>query len=300
MKVIIAGGAGFLGSRIAHELESNGHEPWSLTRRPPAQPREIGWDGFSVGAWREHLRDTDAIINATGYGLEHWPWSIKQKQRFRESRILPTVALVEAIKTSTSRPRAYLQISGINYYGARGEGVTDESFAPGNDYLAHLSVEWESASERLVGIGIRRVLARSAVVLDRRGGLLPLMALPVRLGIGGPLGDGRQAMPWIHIDDEVRAIRFLLEREEAGGPFNLIAPTTTSNALFMSSLASGLRRPCWLPIPAFMLRAALGEMSTLVVDGRYSRPGRLLELGFEFKYSTIETALANILRSAAV
>jgi hypothetical protein len=137
-------------------------------------------------------------------------------------------------------------------------------------------------------------VARSAVVLDAHSGLFPLMSLPVRLGAGGPLGDGRQAVPWIHIEDQVRALRFLVENEKASGPFNLIAPDATSNAEFMRAVAKAIGRPYWFHTPSFALRAVLGGMSTLVLDGRYSQPKRLVELGFNFRYPTINSALADL------
>jgi uncharacterized protein (TIGR01777 family) len=144
---------------------------------------------------------------------------------------------------------------------------------------------------------MRRVVARTAVVLDAHGGLFPLMALPVKLWFGGRFGDGRQAVPWIHLKDQVAAVSFLLERQDAAGVFNLVAPQPTSNEQFMRAVARAVHRPYWFPTPAFLLRLALGEMSTLVLDGRYSIPSRLTQLGFRFAYPTIEGALSDLLHS---
>ena len=270
-----------MGSALARSLEEAGHAVWILTRQEPQQPRELRWDGHSVNGWSECLSEMDAVVNTTGHGLEHWPWTANQKRRFIQSRVLPALALASAIQESAKRPQVFVQISGINYYGAKGEGVADESSPAADDYLADLTVQWEGVTRRIERLGIRRVVARSAVVLDARRGLFPLMALPVRLGAGGPLGNGRQAVPWIHIDDQVRALRFLIENEKASGPFNLIAPEATSNAEFMRAVARALRRPYWFHTPGVALRVVLGEMSTLVLEGRYSQPKRLMELGFQ-------------------
>ena len=294
MRILIAGGTGFLGSSLARSLSGARHEVWILTRRTPQHANEIQWDGRSAGGWANRLAEIDAVVHVTGYGLEHWPWTAAQKRRFVESRVVPGALLASAIENSVRRPKVFIQTSGTNYYGLRGEGVADESSPPADDFLARLAVEWEAATRRIEQLGVRRVVARSAVVLAARGGLFPLMALPVRLMIGGPMGNGRQAMPWIHIDDEVAALQFLIVNERAAGAFNLIAPQATSNAQFMREVARALRRPYWFPTPAIALRAVLGEMSDLVLEGRYIRPKRLEELGFRFSYPTIDAALANL------
>src|ERR1700690_72796 len=193
----------------------------------------------------------DAVVNMTGYGLEHWPWTKSQKKHFHDSRVLPGHALVSAIKVSSHRPGTFLQISGINYYGAHGDTIANEWTSPASDYLAQLTVQWEAATQPVEELGVRYVVARSAVVLDANGGLFPLMALPVRLFVGGRLGSGDQAVPWIHIADQVGALRFLLENEQGRGVFNLISPTPTSNEEFMRAIASALHRPHWFPTPAF-------------------------------------------------
>jgi uncharacterized protein (TIGR01777 family) len=236
----------------------------------------------------------DAVVNLTGFGLEHWPWTKRQKGRFESSRVEPGRALVSAIEAATRRPRVFLQISGINHYGLRGEGVADETTPAAGDYLAQLTVKWEAATRPVEELGVHHVVARTAVTLAKKGGLFPLMALPVRLFFGGKLGDGTQAMPWIHLEDVVRGMSFLLQSEKSQGPYNLIAPAATSNAEFMRKVASSLHRPFWFHVPKFLLRLVLGEMSVLITEGRYSRPGRLLEEGFVFNYPTIEKALDDI------
>ena len=238
----------------------------------------------------------DAVVNLTGYGLEHWPWTKRQKQRFIDSRVIPGRALAAAVEEASRRPSVFLQISGINRYGLRNEGIADESTPPAADFPAQLTVVWEDATRSIEELGVRRVIARTAVVLSKRGGLFPLMALPVKIFFGGNFGDRTQATPWIHIDDQVNAIKFLLQNKNAHGPFNFIAPIPTSNADFMRTVARELHRPYWFHLPTFLLRIPLGEMSVMITEGSYSQPKRLLELGYKFQFPTLESAVKDIFK----
>jgi len=295
MKVLIAGGSGFLGSALRNSLVKDNHVVFVLTRRASKNSHEIHWDGKTVSGWGQVMNDMDAVVNLTGYGLEHWPWTKRQKKRFWDSRVVPGRALVSAIQNAARRPRVFLQTSGINRYGLRGAGIADESTPPAADFLAQLTVPWEDATQPLEELGIRRVIARNAVVLARRDGLFPLMTLAPRLFFGGTFGDGQQAMPWIHLVDQTNAMRFLLEQENARGPFNLISPQPTSNAEFMRAISRSLNRPYWFHIPKFLLQLVLGEMSNLLTEGRYSQPKRLIELGFRFEYENLEHAMDDLL-----
>jgi len=295
MKVLIAGGSGFLGRALRTSLVKDNHVVLVLTRRASKNPNEIHWDGKTVNGWGQVVNDMDAVVNLTGYGLEHWPWTRRQKKRFLDSRVIPGRALVSAIQNAARRPRVFLQTSGINRYGLRGAGMADESTPPANDFLGQLTIPWEEATKPLEELGIRRVIARNAVVLARTGGLFPLMTLAPRLFFGGKFGDGQQAMPWIHLADQTNAMRFLLEQENARGPFNLISPQPTSNAEFMRAVARSLHRPYWFHVPKFLLQLVLGEMSNLLTEGRYSQPKRLIELGFRFKFENLEHAIDDLL-----
>ena len=294
MNVLIAGGSGFLGSALAKSLEQDGHKVFILTRRRPDRPNQIQWDGRTTTGWGSRVNEMDAVVNLTGYGLEHWPWTKRQKQKFIDSRVIPGLALASAIKEVSRRPGIFVQTSGINRYGLRNDGIADESTPPADDFLAQLTVGWEEATQSVEELGVRRVIVRTAPVLARRGGLFPLMALPVRLFFGGRFGDGTQASPWIHLDDQVNAMKFLLENENAHGPFNFVAPTPTSNADFMRAIAKELKRPYWFHLPSFLLRIPLGEMSVLLTEGVYSQPKRLLELGYKFRFPTFESAARDI------
>jgi len=295
MKVLIAGGAGFLGTALTKSLINDHHEVLVLTRHTPKRPNQFQWDGATTSGWGHLIHEVDAVLNLTGFGLEHWPWTKRQKQKFIDSRVVPGRALVSAIQNASRRPKVFLQISGINHYGLRGESVADESTPPANDFLAQLTVQWEEATQPVEELGVRRIVTRTAVVLARRGGLLPLMALPGRLFFGGRFGFGEQATPWIHLADQVRANRFLLESENAHGPYNLISPELTSNAEFMHMIAKVLQRPYWFHLPASLLRIPLGEMSVLLTEGRFAQPKRLIELGFEFRFGKLEHAMEDLL-----
>lgn len=285
-----------MGSAFANKLRSAGHQVWILTRRISKAQNEICWDGQTINGWGERISEMDAVVNMTGYSLNHWPWTQSRKQHFLDSRIYPGRALVSAIRHSARRPQIFLQISGINYYGASGPAIAEESTPPGKDFLAQLSIRWENATQPVEELGLRRIVARSSVVLDAHGGMFPLMALPIRLFIGGRLGGGDQAVPWIHLADQIAALSYLLESDQASGVFNLVSPTPTSNEEFMRAIAGAMHRPFWFPTPAYLLRAVLGEMSTLVIDGRYSRPKRLLEMGYHFLFPTINAAIQDLVK----
>lgn len=295
MKVLIAGGSGFLGTALINSLKHDNHQVITLTRRTPQNSDQTQWDGKTIDGWGYLVNEMDAIIHLTGFGLEHWPWTIKQKQKFIDSRVIPGLALASAIQNASRPPRVFLQSSGINRYGLRGEGMADESTPPGEGFLAQMTIPWEAVTEPIEALGVRRVIIRNAVVLARRGGLFPLMALPTRLFFGGRFGSGKQAVPWIHLSDHISAVRFLLANEKAQGAYNLVSLAPTSNAEFMRTLAKVLHRPYWFHVPAFLLKLILGEMSDLLTKGRYSQPKRLIELGFQFRFGNLETAMEDLL-----
>lgn len=295
MKVLIAGGSGFLGTALKKSLLKAKHDVFVLTRAAPKNPYEIQWDGKTTSGWGSMINEIDGVVNLTGFGLDHWPWTQPQKQRFVESRVTPGLALVSAIQNASHRPRVFLQASGINRYGLHGEGIADESTPAAGDFLGQLTVQWEDATQPVEELGLRRVIARNAVVLSRRAGLFPLMGLAPRFFLGGKFGDGKQAMPWIHIADQTNAMHFLLENENAAGPFNLISPELTSGAQFMRAVCKALHRPYWFHLPRFLLRVLLGQMSVLLTEGRYSQPKRLIELGFRFQFGTLENAMEDLL-----
>jgi len=297
MKVLIAGGSGFIGRHLIKSLIADNHQVWVLSRNPNNTVKGaqmVAWDGKTPKGWGNLVNEMDAVVNLSGLSLYYWPWTKRKKQRFIDSRVQPGRALASAIEKAAHRPEVFIQFSGINHYGLHGEGIADETTPPGDDYLAQLTVTWEEATKSVEDVGVRHVVCRSAVVLARDAILLWLMAFPVRLFIGGPFGGGEQAMPWIHIDDHVGATRYLMENTNARGPYNLIAPQMTSNAEFMQTLAKVLGRPYWFPYPKFLLHLALGEMSVMITDGRFSRPEHLFESGYNMHFPDLEEALRDI------
>jgi uncharacterized protein (TIGR01777 family) len=298
MHILIAGGSGMIGTALTKSFLADGHKVWVLTRNPqkvhlPEGGSAVGWNTMG---WVEAIGQMDAVVNLVGEPLSRWPWTRPQKQRFWDSRVQGGRALAQAIQAASYRPKVFIQASGVNYYGPQGLEPVTEADPAGQDFLARLCREWEASTEPIEKLGVRRVIIRSAIVLDVRAGILPIMLLPVRLFAGGPLGDGRHGLAWIHLADEVRAIRFLLETPQACGAYNLTAPSLVSSAEFYRTAARVLGRPYWLPAPAFVLRLALGEMATLVLDGAYLHPARLQELGFVFRYAGLEAALSELLK----
>jgi len=300
MRVLISGGTGLIGTQLTRSLHADGHEVWILSRRPqtarlPEGAHALGWDGRTGEGWGQIVDQVEAVVNLVGERLARWPWTRQFKQRIWDSRVEGGRALADAVRVAKKRPRVLVQASGVNYYGPHGPEILTEADPPGDDFLARLCLAWEGSTAAVEALGVRRVVVRSAIVLDRSDGILPIMMLPVRLFAGGPLGNGRQGLPWIHHDDEVAAIRFLLENGSAHGAFNLTAPQPISSADFIRRLAKAMRRPYWFQAPAFALRLLLGEMSALILAGEYLLPRRLLDLGFRFKFDSLADALGDLL-----
>jgi uncharacterized protein (TIGR01777 family) len=301
MRIIVAGGTGFIGTALTKSLLAEGHQVWILTRnlqtaRLVEGARGIGWDGRTTTGWKELVSQVDAIINLTGESLGSGPWTRVRKTWILSSRVESGKAISDAIRQANPRPKVLIQASAVGFYGPRGDEPVTEESTPGSGFLAEVCKVWEGSSQPVEELGVRRVVIRTGVVLSRDEGALQRMMLPFRLFAGGPLGNGRQGLPWIHPADEVAGIRFLLENEKTYGVFNLSAPEPLSNADFGHILAKVMRRPYWLPVPAFALRLYLGEMSNLVLEGQYMLPRRLRELGFRFQFETAEAALRDLLR----
>ncbi len=300
MKIIVTGGTGLIGQTLTKDLADHGNEVWVLSRHPgekdlPGGVRAAGWDAKTAQGWEELAGQADAIINLAGANIGARPWSNERKRIIRESRVNAGQAIVAAVRQG-AHPKVVLQIAGVGYYGVHGDEPLDERDAPGKDDLAHVAADWEESTRPVAEMGVRHVIMRAGVVLAPKGGVLAPFILQNRLFAGGPLGSGRQWISWIHIQDLIRAIHFYLEREDARGIFNTTSPNPVTNAEFERAVATAMRRPYWIPAPSFMLRLVLGEMSTLVLDGQRVLPKRLLEMGFQFEYPTLEAALADLLR----
>jgi len=300
-KIIVTGGSGMIGSALTTELTGAGYQVVVLSRRPdrvsglPDGARAVGWDAETVAGWGTEMEGARAVVNLAGAGIADGRWTPKRKRLLRLSRTCSTRAVVQAVQRAARRPEVLLQMSGIDYYGNHPEEtrITEET-PQGSGFLAELTRDWEETSRPVEEVGVRRCLLRTSMVLSDDGGALPRLALPFKLFVGGRAGDGRQWVSWIHLRDEVRAIRFLLEAEDARGPFNLCAPEPVTNRELSQTLAHVLGRPSVVPTPAFALRLALGEMADIILDGRRAVPYRLLKAGFAFEYETVREALEAI------
>lgn len=308
MRVIITGGTGFIGRRLAEELLADGHEVVALSRSPgrahdmPVGVRLERWDARTAEGWGQLADGALAIVNLAGENLggeSFLParWTPERKARIRDSRLNAGRAVVEAVSAAKSKPKVVIQSSGIGHYGSRSDKVLTESDPPGTDFLAKLTVDWEASTAPVAALGVRHASIRSGVVLSPDEGALKRLILPFKLFVGGPMGSGKQGFAWIHPADETAAIRFLIEREAASGPFNLVAPEATTYAQFGVALARVLGRPYWLPVPGFALRALAGEAASMVLEGQLASPGKLMDLGFRFRYPTAESALRELVGS---
>ena len=302
MCVIITGGTGLIGQALTQSLAADGHEVIVLSRNPdkvsglPKGVRAVKWDGRSAQGWGQLADGADAIVNLAGESIAAGRWSEARKQSILQSRVEAGRAVVDAVKAATRKPRVVVQSSAVGFYGPRGSEKIAEDASAGHDFLASVCRAWEASTAELESLGVRRVIIRTGVVLDKNGGALPQMMLPFKLFAGGPLGGGRQGFPWIHLADEVAAIRFLIDQPSASGVFNLSAPNPLSNAQFGRVLGKVLGRPSFMPTPGIAMKMMFGEMSTLLLDGQFEIPQRLQQLGFTFRFADAEAALRDVLK----
>lgn len=302
MRVVITGGTGLIGRPLAAALADAGHEVVVLSRNPERATglakgvQVVQWDGRTAEGWG-HLADgAGAIVNLAGESIAEGRWSDERKRRIRDSRVNAGKAVVQAVQAASRKPAVVVQASAVGYYGPRGPEIVTEDAPPGKDFLAQVCIDWEASTAPVEAMGVRRAIARTGIVLSTEGGALPRMLLPFKFFAGGKLGSGQQGFPWIHIADEVAALRFLMENPAASGPFNLAAPNPPTNAEFMRAVGEAMGRPAAMPTPAFALRAAFGEMATVLLDGQRAAPKRLLDLGFQFRFTDPVAALRDLLR----
>lgn len=299
MKVLIPGGSGLLGKALVPGLLAQGHQVWVLSRHPqagefPAEVQVVAWDGRTVGDWGLLAGEMDAIINLTGENIGASRWTAERKDKIRTSRIQAGQALVSALRGATGKPGVLIQASGIGAYGPGDDTVLDETAAFGNDFLASVTRDWEASTRQVKEFGIRQVVIRTGLVMLRSGGFMVPLLLPFKLFVGGPLGSGKQWWPWIHIQDYVQAVLFLMQKPDADGIYNLVNPDPCRMETFGKELARVIHRPFWFPTPAFGLKLLLGEMSTLVLDGQRAVPKRLLEYGYAYRYDQLHPALVDL------
>lgn len=295
MKVLISGGSGMVGSQLSPVLKSAGHELFYLVRRPSRRADEFAWDTVTGEVELQKLEaagEIHAFIHLAGENIANSRWSAAQKARIYNSRVGSTEKLCRALSSLSRPPSIYVGASAIGYYGNRGDEVLTEKSSAGTGFLAETCVAWENAASVVFNSNSRMSHLRFGVILSRSGGALKRMVPPFKAGLGGPLGTGRQWVSWIGIRDAVRAIHFVLEDEKAKGAFNVTAPEPVRNAEFSSELAQCLHRPAVFRTPAFVLRAAFGQMgSELLLGSARVIPGRLSSARFEFEEPTLRGAL---------
>jgi uncharacterized protein len=302
MRIIITGGTGLIGWALTRELNDGGHEVWVLSRNPQATGSMPGvnvvqWDGQTPAGWGHLVEDTGAIVNLAGANIGAGRWTAARKRAILTSRLQGGQAVLDAVQRAKKRPEVVLQACAIGYYGDTGEQVVTENNPPANDFLAQVCVAWEGTTRAVEDLGVRHVVTRTGLVISKKGGFMDPVLLQYRLFGGGPLGGGRQWWSWIHLADVIRAMRFLIENEQASGAYNLTAPVPLRMADFGRAVASVLHRPHLIPIPAFALKLVLGEMSQLVLGSQRILPERLQAAGFEFLHTQVRPALQNALKS---
>lgn len=295
MTIVIAGGSGFLGTKLCKRLASEGHRVLILSRRPSPGGDQIAWqpDG-NAGALPSHLEGVDAIVNLAGENIAEKRWTAARKDALTNSRILSTRTLVRAVAACKHPPGVFVSGSAIGYYGWHGDEAVTESTPAGSDFLARLCVEWEGEARAVKSGATRLVIVRSGLPLDREGGALAKMLPPFMMGVGATVASGDQFMPWIHVDDWTAMVSWLIQNDRAAGAFNATAPGPVTNRTFTQTLARVLHRPAILHAPAFALRLALGEMASMLVHGQRVLPAAAEQLGFRFTHRTLEPALESL------
>ncbi|WP_431800419.1 TIGR01777 family oxidoreductase [Halobacillus andaensis] len=299
MNIAITGGTGFVGQKLTRELIEEGHHVYILTRSPEKHhdtdhTTYIGWlmDGYSP--WLE-LPQIDAFVNLAGESLNSGRWTEDKKRSIMNSRIDATEGVLEIIEKSHVKPNVLVNASAVGFYGkSKTKTFTEETTEPGNDFLANVVAEWEKRASKAANLGVRTAFIRFGIILGEEGAL-PKMVIPYRLMAGGNLGTGEQWMSWVHVEDVVGLIKLAVKEKSIEGPLNGTAPHPKRNKDFGQTLGEVLNRPHWLPAPAFALKAALGDMSTLLLDGQSVVPKKATEYGYAFKYPELKPALQSIL-----
>jgi uncharacterized protein (TIGR01777 family) len=287
MRVLLTGGTGFIGTPVAHALRAAGHDVTIVSRRPGFVPEKaIPWDGV-----RDAMPETDAVVNLAGTSVADGRWTAERKADIMNSRVDGTRVVVDAIREASKRPTVLVNASAIGWYGARGDEELDESAPAGEGFLAEVCRAWEAAAWPAQDLGVRTVALRIGVVIGRGGGALAKMLIPFRMGLGGPIGNGKQWVSWVHLNDVVGLVLAAVSNEQLTGPVNATAPTPVRNKDLTASLAKAVDRPAFLPVPGFALRLAVGEFADALITGQRVIPAAALAAGYEFKEPDLDAAL---------
>jgi uncharacterized protein (TIGR01777 family) len=297
MHILLTGGTGLIGRRLCKHWLAQGHQLTVWSRKPEDVTRLCGADVRGIA----HPDDlgtvhVDAVVNLAGAPIAGRPWTRKRKMVLWDSRITLTEQLITWLERREQKPGVLISGSAVGWYGDGGERELTEGSPPvSEDFASRLCIAWEETAQRAEASGIRVALVRTGLVLSDEGGMLQRLLPPFKMGMGGPIGTGRQWMPWVHIDDQIALIDFLVSHEDARGPYNACAPSPARNRDFARTLASVLHRPAFMPMPAVALRLLLGELSILLLGGQRARPDRLQEAGFTFRFTDLRAALENLL-----
>jgi len=305
MRVLITGATGLVGSRLVKRLQERSDVPVALSRHRNIALATFG-HGVEVvegdptvrGDWDQAIAGCDAVVNLAGENIFARRWNDEFKDRVRDSRVQATENVVAAIARADHKPLVLVNASAIGYYGPRGDEEVTESTEAGSDFLATACVAWEAAALALAPTGVRTVIVRIGVVMSTEGGALAQMLTPFKLGVGGPVGNGRQWMAWIHIDDLVGLILFAIDNPELYGVVNATAPEPVTNREFSKALGHALGRPAIFPVPVFMLRLRFGQVAEVISTGARVLPRRALDAGYQFRFNRIDDALPHLLRTA--
>ncbi|MDC6382947.1 TIGR01777 family oxidoreductase [Pseudomonas graminis] len=297
MHILLTGGTGLIGRRLCKHWLAQGHQLTVLSRKPDDVARLCGANVRGIAHFDDiGTQHVDAVVNLAGAPIADRPWTRKRKILLWDSRITLTEQLVTWLERREQKPDVLISGSAVGWYGDGGERELDENAQPvSEDFASRLCIAWEETAQRAETLGIRVVLVRTGLVLADEGGMLQRLLPPFKLGMGGPIGNGRQWMPWVHIEDQIALIDFLMSRDDARGPYNACAPSPVRNRDFAKTLASVLHRPSFMPMPAVALRVLLGELSILLLGGQRARPDRLQEAGFTFRFTDLRAALENLL-----
>lgn len=301
MTILISGGTGFIGQALVKKMKERGdvailltRDPERLKRRFPSSVEIVRWDGMSPGDWCSIVERANAVVNLAGESIGDHRWSRRQKELIVGSRVNATRAIVQAIASAQKKPEVFVNASAVGFYGSTGEDVVTEDRGRGEGFLAETCARWEAEAAPAKTYCSRIVILRMGVVMGERGGALDKMLIPFKLFVGGPLGSGLQWFPWVHLDDLISAILFVLDNPRLIGPVNIAAPQAVRMKEFCSQLGNALGRPSWLPVPAFALRTLLGELSTMVLTGQRVVPAQLTNAGFVFRFPDLFSALQDL------
>ena len=296
MHILLTGGTGLIGRQLCHHWLAQGHRLTVWSRRPDAVAGLCGAGVRGIGQLEAlGAEPVDALVNLAGAPIADRPWTHKRKALLWSSRIGVTETLLAWLQSRAQRPQVLISGSAVGWYGDGGEReLTEDSPPVSEDFASQLCIAWEETAQRAEALGVRVVLVRTGLVLSQEGGFLSRLLVPFKLALGGPIGNGRQWMPWIHINDQVALIDFLLHQQDASGPYNACAPKPVRNREFAKALGASLHRPAVVPMPAFALRVGLGELSLLLLGGQRATPARLLAAGFTFEFNEVRAALDDV------